>query len=202
MPCDRVAGSTNVLSLLSDDADFQKRAPLETKQAHLRPLRQRPDDQIQVPGIGGFRQVGDRRLGLGMRMRVVEADHLEAAGPARRAGRRCGLSDRASSGWDRPTGCAARTASTTSSARPIRMPQHSAGSVSCAWAATWLRTLRPSRTAITPPPPSRSPCPRRCTTRRRRSAAFSPAARRPAWSARERRWRRSGARARSRRRAR
>ena len=58
---------------------FQKRAAVETKQTHLRPSRQRPDDQIQVTGIGGLRQVGDRRLGLRMRVRVIEADHLEAA---------------------------------------------------------------------------------------------------------------------------
>ena len=78
-PSDHVSIVAGAPSISRDKADLQKRSPFEAKYAHLRPLCQRPHDQIQMPGIGGLGQVGNRRLGLRMRMRVVEADHLEAA---------------------------------------------------------------------------------------------------------------------------
>ena len=66
-----------------DKAKLQESPLIETEHPELRALRKRPDDQVQVTGIGGLRQVGDRRLGFGMRVRVVKPDDLKAALPRR-----------------------------------------------------------------------------------------------------------------------
>jgi hypothetical protein len=65
------------------EADLQESPLIETEHADLRTLRKRPHNQIHVTGIVGLRQVGDRRLGFRMRVRVVEPDDVKAALPRR-----------------------------------------------------------------------------------------------------------------------
>ena len=66
-----------------DETELQESPLPEPEHADLRAFGKRPYDQVQVTGVGGLRQIGDRRLRFRMRVRVVKPDDIKAALPRR-----------------------------------------------------------------------------------------------------------------------